>query len=79
MGEANPYWIEIEHYHNFSRQRLTALLDQYGFDVVHYDIPFRYKAQMELYAVKRSLAMWSGYATLTRPTRLPPGNAQPKW
>lgn len=52
MGNANPYWIEIEHYHNFSRQRLTALLNQYGFDVVHYDIPFRYKAQMELYAVK---------------------------
>lgn len=53
MGNSNPYWIEIEHYHNFSRQRLTALLNQYGFDVVHYDIPFRYKAQMELYAVKK--------------------------
>lgn len=53
MGNANPYWIEIEHYHNFSRQRLTALLNQHGFDVVHYDIPFRYKAQMELYAVKQ--------------------------
>jgi SAM-dependent methyltransferase len=52
MSNANPYWIEIEHYHNFSRQRLTALLNQYGFDVVNYDIPFRYKAQMELYAVK---------------------------
>ncbi|MGZ8174223.1 MULTISPECIES: class I SAM-dependent methyltransferase [Methylobacter] len=54
MGNANPYWIEIEHYHNFSRQRLTALLNQYGFDVVHYDIPSRYKAQMELYAVKKT-------------------------
>ena len=53
MGNTNPYWIEIEHYHNFSRQRLTALLNQYGFDVVHYDIPFRYKAQMELYAIKK--------------------------
>jgi protein O-GlcNAc transferase len=53
MGNANPYWIEIEHYHNFSRQRLTDLLDQYGFDVVHYDIPFRYISQMELYAVKK--------------------------
>ncbi len=54
MGNSNPYWIEIEHYHNFSRQRLTALLNQYGFDVVYYDIPFRYKAQMELYAVKKA-------------------------
>lgn len=53
MGNANPYWIEIEHYHNFSRQRLSDLLNQYGFNVVHYDIPFRYKAQMELYAVKK--------------------------
>jgi SAM-dependent methyltransferase len=53
MGNSNPYWIEIEHYHNFSRQRLTDLLNQYGFSVVHYDIPFRYKAQMELYAVKK--------------------------
>lgn len=53
IGEANPYWTEIEHYHNFSRQRLSSLLNQYGFDVVHYDIPFRYQAQMELYALKR--------------------------
>jgi predicted O-linked N-acetylglucosamine transferase (SPINDLY family)/SAM-dependent methyltransferase len=53
MDKNNPYWIEFEHYHNFSRQRLIELLNLYGFNVVHYDIPFRYKAQMELYAMKK--------------------------
>jgi protein O-GlcNAc transferase len=50
---ANPYWLEIEHYHNFSRDRLIALLNETGFDVVDFAIPNRYKAQMEVYAVRR--------------------------
>lgn len=52
-ANANPYWIELEHYHNFSRDRLMALLNDNGFDVVDFAIPNRYKAQMEMYAVRR--------------------------
>lgn len=52
-SHGNPYWIEIEHYHNFSRLSLTSFLAAHGFDVAYYDIPFRYKAQMELYATMR--------------------------
>lgn len=56
-ANSNPYWREIEHHHNFSRQRLMALLDECGFDVVDFAIPLQYKAQMELYArPKRSAA-----------------------
>jgi len=49
--KANPYWMEIEHHHNFSRQRLVALLRQHEFEVAGFAIPLRYKAQMEVYAV----------------------------
>lgn len=51
----NPYWIELEHHHNFTRVRLQALLAENGFSVVDYNIPFRYKAQMEMYARKESM------------------------
>jgi len=50
---ANPYWMEIEHYHNFSRERLLALLNDNGFSVADFTVPNRYKAQMELYAIRR--------------------------
>lgn len=46
----NPYWIEIEHHHNFGRARLTALLHAQGFEVIDFTVPQRYKAQLELYA-----------------------------
>jgi protein O-GlcNAc transferase len=46
----NPYWGEIEHYHNFSRERLVALLEDCGFDVVGFNIPDRWRLGMELYA-----------------------------
>jgi 2-polyprenyl-3-methyl-5-hydroxy-6-metoxy-1,4-benzoquinol methylase len=48
----NPYWIEMEHHHNFSRQRLVELLRQHSFQVAGFSVPFRYKAQMEVYALK---------------------------
>jgi protein O-GlcNAc transferase len=51
---ANPYWMEIEHHHNFTRASLTAQLVANGFEVALFDIPGRYKAQMELYARKRA-------------------------
>jgi 2-polyprenyl-3-methyl-5-hydroxy-6-metoxy-1,4-benzoquinol methylase len=50
---SNPYWGEIEHYHNFTRQRLYALLDEQGFSPVHYDISERYRCCMEVIAEKR--------------------------
>ena len=30
-NKVNPYWGEIEHYHNFSRKRLYALLESTAF------------------------------------------------
>lgn len=48
MGAANPYYYEIEHYHCFTRSRLIALLEQHGFETVHYGINERYLAGMEL-------------------------------
>jgi hypothetical protein len=49
----NPYWGEIEHYHNFTRKRLSALLAQHGLHPVDYNISERYRACMEMTAVKR--------------------------
>jgi SAM-dependent methyltransferase len=47
---ANPYWGELEHYHNFSRARLYALLTQVGFAPLHYAISERYRVCMEVVA-----------------------------
>ena len=49
---ANPYWAEIEHYHNFGRKRLYALLAETGFAPVHYSVSLRYKACMQVIARK---------------------------
>lgn len=49
----NPYWYEIEHYHNFGRKRLAALLGQYGFEPLRYGISPRYLACMEVISRKR--------------------------
>jgi SAM-dependent methyltransferase len=49
----NPYWGELEHYHNFSRARLYRLLDEMGFEPVHYGISERYRLCMEVIATKR--------------------------
>lgn len=53
----NPYWGEIEHYHNFSRTRLYALLAEYGLMPVRYGISERYRVCMEIVAVKTSPAV----------------------
>lgn len=50
--DLNPYWIEVEHYHNFSRKRLVALLDECGFRPVHYAVSERYRMGMELIALR---------------------------
>lgn len=51
-SQANPYWAEIEHYHNFSRERLYALLDETGFAPRRYGVSERYRACMEVVAQK---------------------------
>ncbi len=49
---ANPYWGEIEHCHNFTRERLVRLLDRHGFKVVDYTIDASEPSAMELIAIK---------------------------
>ncbi len=48
----NPYWIELQHYHNFSRKRLYALLEEVGLTPVHYGVSDRYRACMDVLAQK---------------------------
>jgi 2-polyprenyl-3-methyl-5-hydroxy-6-metoxy-1,4-benzoquinol methylase len=52
----NPYWGEIEHYHNFGRQRLHALLVECGFDPVRYGVSERYRACMEVLARRKPVS-----------------------
>lgn len=49
----NPYWMEIEHYHNFSRKSLYLILHLHGFDPVEYHVSERYRCCMEVTAIKR--------------------------
>jgi SAM-dependent methyltransferase len=53
-ANTNPYWGELEHYHNFSRTQLVRLLHEHGFDVVDYYVSARYYSCMEITARKRS-------------------------
>lgn len=46
----NPYAIEIEHYHNFSRERLYRILELTGFKPIHYAVADRYRCCMEIMA-----------------------------
>jgi hypothetical protein len=48
QANENPYWGELEHYHNFGYRRLRALLSEFGFDVSVYGISDRYYMCMEL-------------------------------
>lgn len=50
--DGNPYWGELEHYHNFGRQRLYSLLRQHGFEPIEYGISERYYMCMEVMARK---------------------------
>lgn len=51
-NKTNPYWGELEHYHNFSRSRLYALLLETGFEPLRYGISERYRLCMEVIARK---------------------------
>lgn len=53
---ANPYWTEIEHYHNFTRKSLAALLDGHGFIPVSYHVSMRFRSCMEIIAMKKDPA-----------------------
>jgi len=55
-NRSNPYWGELEHYHNFGRKRLYALLEECGFEVARYGVSFRFRMCMELIARKRTRA-----------------------
>jgi SAM-dependent methyltransferase len=45
---ANPYWGELEHFHNFSRTRLYALMKDMGFDAISFGVSERYRVCMEV-------------------------------
>jgi 2-polyprenyl-3-methyl-5-hydroxy-6-metoxy-1,4-benzoquinol methylase len=53
-AQANPYWGEIEHHHNFTRQRLFQILESCGLEPLHYGVSVRYKACMEVIARRRA-------------------------
>jgi 2-polyprenyl-3-methyl-5-hydroxy-6-metoxy-1,4-benzoquinol methylase len=46
----NPYWAEINHFHNFTRENLYATLKKTGFRPIHYNISERYRCCMEVLA-----------------------------
>lgn len=52
----NPYWGELEHFHNFSREHLYWLLRKTGFEPCHYGISERYRSGMEVIAVRQEPA-----------------------
>lgn len=49
-ANSNPFWGELEHFHNFTRTRLYALLSECGFQHYEYGISERYRACMEVIA-----------------------------
>ena len=52
----NPYWGELEHYHNFNRERLYAVLRGCGFEPCEYAVSERYLSGMEVLARKVEIA-----------------------
>jgi predicted SAM-dependent methyltransferase len=50
VNNSNFYWGELEHFHNFSRRRLYALLSDMGFEALHSGISKRYRVCMEVIA-----------------------------
>ncbi len=54
QNNLNPYWQEMEHYHNFSRSRFYALLEEFGFTPRRYGVSERYRICMEIIAEKTS-------------------------
>ncbi len=48
----NPYWSEVEHYHNFSFRQVRTLLEEHGFDSISCSVSNRYRLGMDVTAVK---------------------------
>lgn len=48
----NPYWKEMEHFHNFSRNSLYKTLESNGFIPMAYGVSERYRACMEVVAIR---------------------------
>jgi len=46
----NPFWADITRAHQFGRGRLAALLAEFGFQVVEYDVSDRIRVGMEIIA-----------------------------
>jgi 2-polyprenyl-3-methyl-5-hydroxy-6-metoxy-1,4-benzoquinol methylase len=44
----NPYWVELEHHHNFSRIRLYELARAMGFEPICYGVSERNRSYMEV-------------------------------
>jgi protein O-GlcNAc transferase len=51
----NPHWMALDNYHNFSRDRLIALLRKTGFEILDFAVPDPLDVRMELYAVRRGV------------------------
>ena len=51
-GRENPFWGDIEHYHNFTRERLFALLQTHGFRPAGYAVSEGRHSGMDVIAVK---------------------------
>lgn len=51
----NPYWVEIEHYHNFTRKTLIHLLEAHHFRPVIYRVSERYRSCMEIYSIREGV------------------------
>jgi predicted O-linked N-acetylglucosamine transferase (SPINDLY family)/SAM-dependent methyltransferase len=49
---SNPYWADLERYHIFTRARLTALLQDCGFELAEYGISEDQRSAMEIVALK---------------------------
>lgn len=49
---SNPYWYELEHFHNFSTDSLKALLVECGFKPVYVGVSERYIMCQEIVAVR---------------------------
>jgi protein O-GlcNAc transferase len=49
---SNPYWAELERYHNFTRSGLVALLKANGFRLQDYDVLEGHRSGMEVVALK---------------------------
>jgi len=48
----NPYWSEIEHFHNFSYRRLRTTLREHGFEPISCSVSSRYRVCMDVVARK---------------------------